>query len=1000
MPPSTKPFPTLTQGDLVDLCGWTVLKEARGLLRRNAVAECVWEAPILRGRVEISTESYFPKFNLRSTIFAENQCNCTRGRQGSVCSHAIALCLSRMEERRQAQRAEKEKERLRREAEVRKPAVRSLVLSNEKGLPLAFEVFLPPNLPAVAERDAIVVKVEAIVQGERITPEKLDRGRAYQLSDPHFLVAAIIENWCDGQLHGLLQLSRTRVRRLLEPLVSEPVVFWINARDRPLDWDTNQIPGVHRFLEEDTQSENSPGATSPDDKVASGEKKSQSASHTTTELARQTFAAAEARAHAASRHMPESTQRYPSLTDLREDRTPATAGERMQVDGSTHFLAITLPSREAAEYKDAVNLVKSNRFQLEPRNRKWWLRDRRRTLEFLARHWTILVEQFKAEFTESFQERTAKLSFAEIQTRAEDGDGGEDFAVTVGLRADGVDPDEVRKTLLQGHNFLETGDGVVLLNPDTLSRLERIQRGLSGQVDRPLTPTFRRRLPVASLADAENLLEEESGSFEAPKRWSERSGALRSMKALQSAPVRKALDDRLRGYQRIGAAWMWHLSCNRLGGILADEMGLGKTVQALALISVVCNSEEELSGPCLVVCPAGLVENWKREAGTFVPWLRVFGHHRATRLTQPAEFQSFDLIVTSYSTLARDADLMSEISFAAVVADEAQHVKNRQTRNAKALRGLQAERRFVLTGTPVENTLDDLRSIFDFLMPGYLQRVPAHCGREDRAWFDLRHRQQAAPYILRRSKSLVAPELPEKLEQVVFCDMSARQSALYSDFHRKTQEEISTMQISGAGENAIRFAALQKLLRLRQICADPRLLDESLLLEDSAKLTTFLELLDEAMDGGHRVLLFSQFVSVLSLIRETLEERDLPYAYLDGQTINRLEVCDRFNSDPSIPLFLISLRAGGTGLNLTGADTVVHYDPWWNPAVEAQATDRAHRIGQTRSVTSLKLITAGSVEEKVLALQKKKAAILRDLLDESAASTARVGLGEIMALLG
>lgn len=994
-----KPFPTLTQGDLVDLCGWTVLKEARGLLGRNAVAECVWEAPILRGRVEISTESYFPKFNLRSTIFAENQCNCTRGRQGYVCSHAIALCLSRMEERKQAQRAEEEKERLRREAEARKPAVRSLVLSNDKSLPLTFEVFLPPNLPKVAERDAIMVKVEAIVQGERVSPESLDRGRAYRMSDPDFLVAAIIEDWCEGRLHGLLQLSRARLRKLLEPLVGEPVVFWINARDHPLSWDSNRIAGVFEFLDEDDSSTTSQTTTSIGDQVGSTQNGPDSAGAADFLEGSPTAAKERAGDRVGSDHRPESMRLYPSLSDLRKDHSPAIAGEKMQVDGSTHFLAITLPSREAAEYKDAVNLVRSNGFQLEPKNRKWWLRDRRRTLEFLARHWTILVEQFSAEFTESFQERTAKVSFAEIQARAEDGDGEEDFAVTVGLRVDGVDPDEIGKTLLQGHNFLDTRDGVVLLNPDTLSRLERIQRGLSGQVDRPLTPTFRRRLPVASLTDAEKLLEEESGSFEAPKQWRERSAALRSVDALQPAPVRQSLDNRLRGYQRIGAAWMWHLSCHRLGGILADEMGLGKTVQALALISVVCNSEEELSGPCLVVCPAGLVENWKREAGNFVPWLRVFGHHRATRLTQPAEFLAYDLIVTSYSTLAHDADLMSEISFAAVVADEAQHVKNRQTRNAKALRGLQAERRFALTGTPVENTLDDLRSIFEFLMPGYLQRVPAHCGREDRAWFDLRQRQQAAPYILRRSKALVAPELPEKLEQIVFCDMSTRQSALYKDFQRKTQEEISTMQISGAGENAIRFAALQKLLRLRQICADPRLLDESLLLEDSAKLNTFLELLDEAMDGGHRVLLFSQFVSVLTLIREALEERELPYAYLDGQTINRLEVCDRFNSDPSIPLFLISLRAGGTGLNLTGADTVVHYDPWWNPAVEAQATDRAHRIGQTRSVTSLKLITAGSVEEKVLALQEKKAGILRDLLDESAASTARVGVTEIMALL-
>ena len=258
---------------------------------------------------------------------------------------------------------------------------------------------------------------------------------------------------------------------------------------------------------------------------------------------------------------------------------------------------------------------------------------------------------------------------------------------------------------------------------------------------------------------------------------------------------------------------------------------------------------------------------------------------------------------------------------------------------------------------------------------------------------------QAAPYILRRTKRLVAPELPEKIEQVLYCDLTPRQRALYSKTQVATERALAELELAGRSEAQVRIAALAQLLRLRQVCAEPRLLDDSLEATDSAKLEAFAEILDEALDDNHRILVFSQFVSVLRHLRAFLEGLGLPYCYLDGSTRDRLAECDRFNGDDSIPVFLISLKAGGTGLNLTGADTVVHFDPWWNPAVEDQATDRAHRLGQTRTVTSYKLIAASTVEEKVLALQAEKSTLLRDLLDESAAATAKVGLAEIRALL-
>ena len=276
--------------------------------------------------------------------------------------------------------------------------------------------------------------------------------------------------------------------------------------------------------------------------------------------------------------------------------------------------------------------------------------------------------------------------------------------------------------------------------------------------------------------------------------------------------------------------------------------------------------------------------------------------------------------------------------------------------------------------------MSDLRSLFHFLTPGYLAKVPEGLKPDERKWFEHRHLSQAAPYILRRGKALVAPELPEVIEQVVYCEMGQAQRGLYNAVHQQTERDLLDLAGGGAQQGRMRMAVFAQILKLRQICAEPRLVDDKLKLEDSAKLEVFLEVLDDAITGGHRILVFSQFVQVLQKIRAALDARSLSYCYLDGQTRDRMAQVDRFQHDASIPVFLISLKAGGTGLNLTGADMVVHFDPWWNPAAEAQATARAHRIGQERKVTSLKLIASNTIEERVLHLQKEKAELLDTLL--------------------
>jgi SNF2 family DNA or RNA helicase len=422
-------------------------------------------------------------------------------------------------------------------------------------------------------------------------------------------------------------------------------------------------------------------------------------------------------------------------------------------------------------------------------------------------------------------------------------------------------------------------------------------------------------------------------------------------------------------------------------------MGLGKTLQALAFAAWLRAQAPPPSAPVLVVCPTSLVTNWLREAARFTPHLRTMdltGPERTTRFAARAEA---DLLVTSYAILRRDVELYRTAEFSLVVLDEAQHIKNRASQNAQAAKALRTRHRLVLTGTPLENSVLDLWSIFDFLVPGYLGRAPDFReryetplakGRPD-ARVMQRLRQRVRPFFLRRTKAEVLPDLPPKLEHATLCELSAEQREVYRAVLEQGRREVfERAGKSGGGRD--RMAVLTTLLRLRQVCCHLDLLPtgetKRAWSEPSAKLDRTFELIDEAIDGGHRVLLFSQFVRVLHLLRDEAKRREIPFCYLDGQTVERQAEVDRFQQDSAVPIFFISLKAGGTGLNLTGADTVIHFDPWWNPAVEEQATARAHRLGQSRAVQAYKLIAAGTVEEKIQALQARK----RELFEASLSS--------------
>ncbi len=494
---------------------------------------------------------------------------------------------------------------------------------------------------------------------------------------------------------------------------------------------------------------------------------------------------------------------------------------------------------------------------------------------------------------------------------------------------------------------------------------------------------------------------------QAPSAWRERA-AKQSGEAKLECPPLGDLETVLRPYQKQGVGWLHFLRENGFGGILADEMGLGKTLQTLAFLnSLRTNKASETALPHLIVCPTSLVFNWVAEVKKFTPELKVLALHGADRHERFAEIATSDLVVTSYALIRRDAERYRGLEFDTVALDEAQHIKNRQTQNAQAVKSVKARHRLVLTGTPLENSVLDLWSIFDFLMPGYLgsakdfrERYELPITKNKDAEAQARLARRLRPFMLRRLKKEVAADLPAKLEQVSYCELTPDQRGVYQQVIEASRKEILAA-VGAEGLAKSRLMVLTALLRLRQVCCDLRLLklENTNPANASGKLEMFSELLEEVVDGGHRVLVFSQFTSMLALLKERLTEEGIEYCYLDGSTTNRAEVVERFQKDATVPVFLISLKAGGVGLNLTGADTVIHFDPWWNPAVEDQATDRAHRIGQTRVVTSYKLITRDTVEEKILLLQNRKREIIQATLGGEEEFAASLNWEEIQELL-
>ena len=463
------------------------------------------------------------------------------------------------------------------------------------------------------------------------------------------------------------------------------------------------------------------------------------------------------------------------------------------------------------------------------------------------------------------------------------------------------------------------------------------------------------------------------------KFWSQ----ITSFSTDENLTLPKGVNAELREYQMKGFSWLWFMYKYGLNGILADDMGLGKTLQALSLIQKA--KEEDGSMPVLVVCPTSVVFNWESEIQKFTPDLSCLKLAGVDRKSLFEKIPEHDIVITSYALIRRDIEELKNIKFRYVVLDESQNIKNAMSQTAQAVKMLDSDHRLALSGTPIENRLEELWSVFDFLMPGFLFNVAEFnfryvnpiMERQDKT-VEKRLKMQIYPFILRRMKRDVAKDLPDKVENIAYCEMTPEQKDFYLEVLDSTKEELFK-SIEQNGLEKSRMSIFSALLRLRQICCHPRLYDKDMVKGDiqSGKFEHLKGMLEQIISEGHRVLLFSQFVDMLDIIKAWCERAGIPYEYLTGKTKDRQGAVERFNSSTSIPIFLISLKAGGTGLNLTGADYVIHYDPWWNPAVEDQATDRAYRIGQTKKVFVYRIITKNTVEEKI---QKLKS-IKRNLVD-------------------
>ena len=629
-------------------------------------------------------------------------------------------------------------------------------------------------------------------------------------------------------------------------------------------------------------------------------------------------------------------------------------------DGQTYLVR-----RHQDEEAQLINELTSMQFQ--SRSNKLWFLEPEEAIAFLLDFYPSLVESYRVYGEKALSRYKMRTAQATIMAEVRSNEKDKWFSLDISVDYEGqtLPLEKIWKAWVRGKRYVQLKDGSYTSLPEAwLEKLSHKLTALGLDPGKPPQQKFKQfEAPVLD-SILEDLPNASTDSF-----WNKLREKISTFREVKPIAPPKGLNASLRGYQSQGLSYLNFLS----------EYGFGKTVQTLAFIQYMV--ERKFHGPNLIVVPTSVLPNWEREAEKFVPGLKRLTIYGTRRDSMFKHIEKSDLVITTYALLRRDLEEMEKHEFNTVILDEAQNIKNPNTITARAVRRINARMRLCLSGTPIENNLFELWSLFEFLMPGFLgsqhafQRGIVKPIKDGDAETLEYLRTRVRPFILRRTKAEVAKDLPPKVESVTCCALEEAQAELYAVLARKLRAQVLA-DVDEKGLARSQMSILDALLKLRQICCHPRLLKMDLPGFSnnlpSGKFDAFKDMAMDIVEGGHKVLVFSQFVQMLHIIRQWLEFSQVPFCYLDGASKDRFDQVDRFNNSPEIPIFLISLKAGGTGLNLTSADYVIHYDPWWNPAVESQATDRTHRIGQTRQVFSYKLICQNTVEEKILKLQDAK----------------------------
>jgi superfamily II DNA or RNA helicase len=1043
--------------------GWEAVQQARALLAAGKVLSSNWSPPVLKGVVQAGETTYRAGLVIRGPVDIDNLCTCRRSREdGILCHHSVAVGLHQVEGGKApptpspgpAGPTGSTKPGPGTAAAVR-PAIR--LRRAPGGEPLSLQILLPPNLFEAALRGKVMVMFEGVWKRGRTPLNSLVALGPFALEPADEAALAAAEELTGGDTPGMCQLSTADLCRLLPALVDHPRITLGRNQQVRVSTQPASLP-ITATLEPTGEIEVRlrPGSApqgllaGPDGLWIAGGNQLQPLALPASlrallqgpvRLGRPQVPDFLARdwpmldaATVTANFRPEDFEFSPApprfLLNLAGGMAQLFGTLQCQYGARIMTVGVTAPgesswlpdpnhprrysTRDLSSEHRAFQRLRSAGFTGPDAKGQWQLLGQERVLTFFSREYPRMEKEWTVTLEERLEHSTRK-NLDRIEPRFQITPSGEQwfdldvsFESASGERFSAADIQQ----LLRGGGGRRLRNGrFAVLDTDAIGEFQETLLDCA-PTQQGGTERVRYRISQQQAGFLEGTLREQGLTVQAPPSWQDR--VRRQQGALErTCPPLGTLDEVLRPYQKQGVAWLAFLRSNGFGGVLADEMGLGKTLQVLAHLAAASRTK---GSPSLVVCPTSLVFNWAAEATRWTPQLRVLALHGSDRHDRFGGMPDSDLVITSYALLRRDLDLYREVSFDTVILDEAQHIKNRQTQNAQAVKSIRAAHRLVLTGTPLENSVLDLWSLYDFLMPGYLgtandfrERYEVPIVRERDAGSMQRLARRIRPFLLRRMKKEVVKDLPGKLEQVAYCELGREQAEVYQQILSQTRREVADAGAEGASPKN-RLLVLTALLRLRQVCCDLRLLNvqgnqgDGTAIDDTdagvgAKVQLFSELLDEIVDGGHRALVFSQFTSMLDLLRAELDARELPYCHLDGSTKDRGAVVERFQKDASIPVFLISLKAGGVGLNLTGADTVIHFDPWWNPAVEDQATDRAHRIGQTRVVTSYKLIARGTVEEKILTLQRRKRELLSATLADEAAFTEKLTWEDIQELL-